>query len=130
MLRRSLITLAAVVAVLAGVHNARAATDAAALGRKQFAKCAACHSLQEGAHLMGPSLAGLQGRQVGRVEGFLFSPALEGSTAVWDRETLSAFLENPAGYLPGTVMPFGGLRDQAQREALIDYLFSESGAGS
>ncbi len=72
--------------------------------------------------MMGPSLAGLSGRKAGSVEGFAYSPALEESEVVWSQETLSAFLENPIQYIPGNLMPFGGLRKQEQREALIEYL--------
>lgn len=91
-------------------------------GRKQFSKCAACHSLEQGVQMMGPSLAGLSGRKAGSVEGFAYSLALEESEVIWSQETLSAFLENPIQYIPGNLMPFGGLRKQEQREALIEYL--------
>jgi cytochrome c len=43
---------------------------------------------------------------------------------VWDAQTLSAFLESPMEYLPGTTMPFAGLRKPEQREALTCYLES------
>ena len=91
-------------------------------GKKVFNKCVACHSLEPGQHMMGPSLHGLFGRQVGTAEGFLYSQALEDADFVWNEETLSAFLENPMQYLPGTTMPFGGLKKTGQREALNCYL--------
>jgi len=91
-------------------------------GKKVFNKCAACHSLEPGQHMMGPSLSGLMGRQVGTAEGFLYSPAMEDADFTWNDETLSAFLESPMQYLPGTTMPFGGLKKAEQREALNCYL--------
>jgi cytochrome c len=91
-------------------------------GKKVFNKCAACHSLEPGQHMMGPSLHGLMDRQVGTAEGFLYSPAMEEADFSWNEETLSAFLESPMQYLPGTTMPFGGLKKPEQREALYCYL--------
>ncbi len=88
-------------------------------GRKVFNKCAACHSLEPGVQMMGPSLHGLMGRPVGGVEGFAYSAALQEADFTWDAETLSAFLEQPMQYLPGTTMPFAGLRKAEQREALV-----------
>ena len=41
---------------------------------------------------------------------------------VWDALTLSEFLENPGSYVPGNVMPFSGIRNEDQRQALICYL--------
>ena len=91
-------------------------------GKKVFNKCAACHSLEPGQHMMGPSLHGLMGREVGTAEGFLYSPAMEDADFTWSDETLSAFLEGPMQYLPGTTMPFGGIKKPEQRQALNCYL--------
>lgn len=75
---------------------------------------------------MGPSLASLEGRKAGSVDGFLFSAAMESSDIVWDQDSLSAFLANPSEFMPGMVMPFGGLRDETQRNALVEFLLSGS----
>jgi cytochrome c len=91
-------------------------------GKKVFNKCMACHSMEPGQHMMGPSLHGLMGRQVGTAEGFIYSPAMEEADFIWSEETLSAFLESPMQYLPGTTMPFAGLKKEDQRKALICYL--------
>ena len=91
-------------------------------GKKQFNKCVACHSVEPDVHMTGPSLHGLLGRKVGSLEGFAFSPAMEASELVWTEETLSAFLQQPMTYIPGTVMPFGGVKKAEQRDALICYL--------
>jgi cytochrome c len=114
---------AAVLAVLlaSGLPPAHA-DDLRAEGKKQFAKCAACHSMAPGVHLMGPSLAGLNGREAGSVEGFAFSPAMQDSGLVWGRDSLSQFLAAPADAIPGNLMPFGGLRKAEQRDALVTYL--------
>ena len=91
-------------------------------GRKQFAKCAACHSIDHGTHGAGPSLAGIVGRTVGTQPEFMYSEAMAGSQVVWDERSLSAFLKEPQSFLRGNVMPFGGMRNNVQREALVCYL--------
>ena len=105
MLRRSLITLP--LSCRAGrCTQCQAATDAAALGRKQFAKCAACHSLQEGAHLMGPS-SPVWGRQVA---GSRASCSRGVRVAVWDRGPCPPFLRIrrlPAGHGDALRRPAG-----------------------
>ncbi len=93
-----------------------------AAGKKQFNKCVACHSMEAGTQMMGPSLHGLMGREVGSLTGFTFSPAMEEADFVWSESTLSAFLENPMQYVPDTVMPFGGIKKEEQRAALVCYL--------
>lgn len=99
----------------------QAGCDTAA-GKKQFNKCAACHSMEAGTHMMGPSLHGLMGREAGSLPGFMFSPAMEEADFVWSNSTLSAFLENPMQYVQGTTMPFGGIKKEEQRAALVCYL--------
>ena len=101
--------------------NSRASCDLEA-GKKQFNKCVACHSTEAGVHLMGPSLHGLMGREVGSLDDFPFSEAMETADFTWTQETLSEFIENPMQYLPGTVMPFGGLRNAEQRKVLGCYI--------
>ena len=91
-------------------------------GRKQYAKCAACHATESGVHGAGPSLAGILGRIAGSQPGFIFSDAIAKEGIVWDALTLSEFLENPGSYVPGNVMPFSGIRNEDQRQALICYL--------
>ena len=91
-------------------------------GKKQYNKCIACHSTEAGVHLMGPSLHGILGRQVGSVEHFAYSEAMAKSDDVWSENLLDEFLENPAKVMPDTVMPFGGIKKPAQREALICYM--------
>ncbi len=91
-------------------------------GKKQFNKCAACHSVESDVHLMGPSLHGLMGREVGSLADFPFSEAMETADFIWTEETLAGFIESPMQYIPGTVMPFGGIRKAEQRGALNCYI--------
>ena len=50
---------------------------------------------------------------------------MEQADFAWDAESLSAFLENPGATVPGTIMPFGGLRNEEQRRVLIEYLMKQ-----
>jgi cytochrome c len=40
----------------------------------------------------------------------------------WSETELDAFLSDPAGYVPGTSMPFAGLKDPKDRAAVIRFL--------
>ena len=95
-----------------------------AVGAQAFAsKCSACHSKEVGHH-MGPSLHDLGGRRAGTVQGFSFSSAMSDSGIVWSAASLAAFLASPQNYVPGTVMPFGGIRNVAERAALVCYIIA------
>lgn len=92
-------------------------------GQRLFAaKCAACHSLSEGVHGVGPSLAGVMGRAVGSSPEYLYSPAMESAGFAWSEPALDEFLKQPMSLLPGTTMAFGGLRRDDERAALICWL--------
>src|SRR5262249_44162792 len=45
----------------------------AAAGRQVFRKCQACHSMEPGKNMLGPSLAGLLGRKAGSESGYNYS---------------------------------------------------------
>lgn len=97
-------------------------------GRRQFGLCRSCHTVAEGGpNLTGPNLHGVFGRQVGSVEGYNYSEALQNADFVWDAEKLDAWLANPRTYLPGNRMTFAGLHDAEKRIDLIAYLKVESG---
>jgi cytochrome c len=92
-------------------------------GARAFRGCAACHSLAAGRHMTGPSLAGMWGRKAGTAEGFTrYSEAMVSSGVTWDAKTLDAWLENPAGFIPGNRMTFPGIADGKARADLIAYL--------
>jgi cytochrome c len=96
-------------------------------GRRVFAQCRSCHTIDaSGANRTGPHLHGVFGRHVGAVEGFAYSPALQGADFTWDADSLSHWVENPREFLPGNRMAFAGVRDETQRKNLIAYLMVES----
>ena len=115
----------AVAAVLAS-PLALAHTDARAQdGSRVFNQCKACHSLDAGVNRVGPSLAGVSGRAAGTGEGFRYSDAMKNSGITWDSDTLSEYLADPRGYIPGNRMAFRGVRDEGQRAAVIEYVLSQ-----
>jgi cytochrome c len=92
-------------------------------GASAFRACAACHSLQPGRHLTGPSLAGVFGRKAGTAAGFRrYSPALKAADVVWNEMTLDAWIADPQALIPGNRMTFPGLPDAQARADLIAFL--------
>ncbi|WP_386683610.1 c-type cytochrome [Loktanella sp. R86503] len=102
-----------------------AAADAGA-GEGVFRNCRSCHAL-DGANGVGPHLDGVVGRAVDAVDGYAYSGALEQVADVWSEENLYNFLQDPAGYAPGTKMSFKGLAKPEDRANLIAYLATITG---
>src|SRR6056297_1750157 len=94
----------------------------ASKGERVFNKCKACHVLEDGANGVGPHLYDVVGRDVGAVGDYGYSGALSEVADVWTAEELYAFLENPAGYAPGTSMGFAGLGKSEDRANVIAYM--------
>lgn len=93
-------------------------------GEKTFAnKCGICHVSTAGAaHTVGPNLHGVYGREAGKAAGFSYSEALAAKQGAWDEARLDAFLTSPNTAVPGTAMPFQGLKSAAERQNLICFL--------
>ena len=92
-------------------------------GAAVFGQCAACHSVEPGVHLTGPSLAAIWGRRAGTVGGFgRYSMALKHAGITWDAPTLDRWLARPEALVPETTMTFPGVADARQRADLIAYL--------
>ena len=96
-------------------------------GRRVFAQCRSCHTIDEGAgNRVGPNLHGVFGRQIGSAEGFSYSQPVQNADFTWDAERLDHWLQNPQTFLPGNRMAFAGVRDETQRRDLIAYLMVET----
>lgn len=119
---KSLNLLFAIAAASALMSGAALADGDAEKGKKVFNKCKACHSLEAGQNKIGPSLAGVLGRAAGSVEGFKYSDAMKNSGVTWNEDSISAYLADPKGNIPGNKMAFAGLKKEDDREDLIAYL--------
>jgi cytochrome c len=109
------------VTTMSGVQFASFTGDAAA-GEKVFVQCKTCHVTDPGQNRIGPSLAGIVGRQAGTVAGYSYSPANKNSGITWSQEKLFQYLENPQRVVPGTKMAFAGIQDPQKRADLIAWL--------
>lgn len=96
-----------------------------ASGEKLFARCKACHKVEEGGKGVGPHLFGIVGRPVASLPDYAYSDAMKEYGAggvVWDHDRLAIYLENPREVVPGTKMAFAGLPKDEQRRDVICYL--------
>ncbi len=114
----------ATIAFLAGSGAAAAQTGDEAKGERAFKQlCTTCHTVDKGGKsVVGPNLWGFLGRKAGAAEGFAFSDAMKGSGIVWDEQTLSEYLKDPKGRIPGNKMVFVGVKRPDQMADLIAYL--------
>ena len=117
---RQVLAVGGVVSVLAG--PAFSAGDPEH-GGALFRACAACHSLERGRNMTGPSLAGVWGRKAGTLDSFeRYSPALKSSGIVWSEKSLDPWLKSPQTVVPGNRMTFPGIPDAKDRADLIAFL--------
>lgn len=98
-------------------------------GKKVFAKCIACHTVNAGgANGTGPNLHAIMGKKVGAgAPGFAYSSALTSVGGAWDWETMSAWLKSPRAFANGTKMSFAGLSKIEDRAAVMVYM-NENGS--
>ena len=103
--------------------NAQADGDAEA-GAKIFPRlCGGCHQVGESARPgFGPQLNGIFGRAAGTSSNYVYSDAMKNSGITWGRDTLTAYLKDPKGVVPGTRMIFWGLSDEEKLNNLLAYL--------
>lgn len=103
--------------------HAQAAGDAEAGGKLFTRICGGCHQVGESARAsFGPQLNRIFGRHCGSTTDYVYSEAMKSAGIVWNRETLTAYLEDPKEVVPGTRMIFWGLSDPEKIENLLAYL--------
>ena len=96
-------------------------------GEDAYSRCKGCHSIAKGApSSAGPNLYAVIGRAAGSYPGYPFSDELAQSGVVWDAQNLDAFLADPSGYIPGSDMRRGTVREAETRAAIIAYLAAQS----
>jgi cytochrome c2 len=108
---------------LFGTNAARAADPSgdAGAGKSAFRTCQACHSAASGHNGVGPSLAGVVGRQSGTESGYNYSSAMKAAHITWTPTSLDRFLTNPQADVHGTKM-FLSVSDANTRHNIITYL--------
>lgn len=85
--------------------------------------CLSCHAIAaDEPALEGPTLWGVVGRRIASAADFEYSDALRRQQGAWDRAQLDRFLAAPQAFAPGTQMTLGGVRNAADRTAVIDFL--------
>jgi cytochrome c len=91
--------------------------------QRVFGACAACHSLQPGQNMTGPSLADLWSRKARSVASFSrYSSALKSADIEWNDKTLNEWIKDPQHLVPGNEMAFAGIKDDQQRADLLSFL--------
>lgn len=92
-------------------------------GQQVFAMCVPCHSIGPSApNKIGPELNGLDGRHAGAAANFNYSVANKNSGIVWNEATFKQYIGDPRAMIPGTKMPFAGIKNQQQINDLWAYL--------
>jgi cytochrome c len=105
------------------VANTAVAAGDPVRGAHAFQACMACHSINPGEHMTGPSLAGAWSRKAGTAEGFSrYSEALKRAGVVWSGSNLDKWLADPEKFIPGNSMTFPGLKNAQDRMDIIAYL--------
>ncbi len=119
----ALLTLALILNAGLSSTPAQAAGDAEAGGKIFPRLCGGCHQVGESARPgFGPQLNGIIGRPAGTSANYVYSDAMKNSGITWNRETLTAYLKDPKGVVPGTRMIFWGLSDEEKIDNLLAYL--------
>ncbi len=105
------------------------ASTSSAEGAKVFKKCAACHSIGEGAkNKIGPALWGVLGRKAGSLSDYKYSKAMATHGKNWSFEEMNGFLTKPKEWIKGTKMAFAGLKNAKERAAVILYMNDNTNA--
>lgn len=92
-------------------------------GTTVFKKCGSCHKVgPEAKNGVGPVLNGIVGRMAGTFPDYNYSKANKSSGVTWEIENLTVYLRAPRAFIPGTKMPFPGLKDDQDIADLLAFL--------
>jgi cytochrome c len=120
---KHLLVSVSLVAASVTLNSVPATAADTAAGQKLFnVQCGACHSASAAVNMVGPSLFGIIGRKSGSVANFHYSTANRDAGITWNEEVLDKYLTDPRAMMPGTTMPYPGLKNAAQRADVIAYL--------
>ena len=100
-----------------------------AAGEKVFAKCTACHTIDQGGpNGIGPNLYATMGKAIAGHAGFTYSSALSGKGGEWTWENMNEWLKSPRGFANGTKMSFAGLSKPEDRANVMAFMATYGGA--
>ena len=88
------------------------------------AECRRCHAPDVDHASYGPPLENIIGRAAGSSPDYDYSIALEASGIVWTPAALRAWMEDNAGFMPGTKMRHVGIADRTVQDFILAYLAS------
>lgn len=93
-------------------------------GEKYAKVCGTCHSFGKGeAAKLGPNLYGIIGLKHAHMAGYNYSDAMKAlSDKIWTFEELNHFLYKPSAHIPGTKMPYAGIKNDSDRGNVIAWL--------
>jgi len=101
-------------------------------GKQIFAQCVGCHMVGPDAQArFGPALNNIVNQPAGAVAGFDYSAAFKAfndNGLVWSESELDTFLKAPMQYAAGTKMVYPGLAGESDRQDVIAYLATFTGA--
>jgi len=116
---RPLVIAAALAFAAAGTTEAQDV----AKGEISFHKCLACHAVGPNPQKkLGPELNGLDGRHSGSVADYSYSDANKNSGIAWGEATFKQYIKDPKAMIPGTKMPFAGIKNDQEINDLWAYL--------
>lgn len=111
--------------IVASVALSSGSAFAAGKGEKLFKKkCGTCHSMDAGEHKVGPSLAGIIGRQAGSTD-FKNYKALKGADFTWNTENIGEWITDPKKFIGKPTAMTVKVKKEDERDAIIAYLTGE-----
>lgn len=123
-------------AMAAALSPVRAADGDPAKGKRNYGQCRACHSLDKGRNLAGPSLHCIVGRRAAAASGYRYSKSLKAlgdKGYTWDDAGLFVYLQDPRDFLKKRLgvkrvsnRMFNRYRNETFRRDVIAYLKAEA----